>query len=118
MQCNFDYLPRYELVNQFPRKLTFPDPLVYQEVNEIAEQIARNEAKTSSVGREMAENTINATTVSYCSTGMPCDNAEQLCSDVDVTADNLPADRVNKQTDLGNIGVSSTVSAFPVKSGV
>ena len=54
----------------------------------------------------MAENTINDTTVSYCSAGMPCDNVEPLYSDVDVTADNLPADGVNKQTDLG-------ISAFP-----
>ena len=66
----------------------------------------------------MAENTINATTVSYCSAGMPCDNVESLYSDVEVIANNLPTDRVNKQMDLGDIGDSSTVLAFPVKSGV
>ena len=48
---------------------------------------------------------------------MSGDSVEPLCSDIDVTAYNLPDNRVNKQTDLGNIGVSSTVSAFPVKSG-
>ena len=118
MQCNFDYLPRYELVNKFPHKLTFPGSVIYQEENEVVEQSARNEAQTLSGDCEMAENTINDTTVSYCRAGMPCDNVEPLCSDVDVPAYNLPNNCVNKQMDLRNIGIYSTVSALPVKSGV
>ena len=73
-------------MNKFPNKLIFPGSVVYQEVHGVAEQIERNEAQTSSVEREMAENTINDTTVSYCRAGMPCDNVEQeavlICSDV------------------------------------
>ena len=114
---NWPCLPRYELVNKFPHKLTFPGPVVQQKENKVVEQITRIEAQTLSVDREMAENAINDTTVSYCRAGMSCDSVEPLCSDADVTAYNLHGNRVNKQTDLGNIGVSSTVSAFPVKSG-
>jgi len=34
MQCHFvDYLPRYELFNQFPEKLTFSGPEAYQKIN-------------------------------------------------------------------------------------
>ena len=112
VQCNFDYLPQYELVNKFPHKLTFPGSVVQQEESGVVEQIARIEAPTLSVDREMAKNTINDTTVSYCRAGMSCDSVEPLCSDVDVTAYDLHGNRVNKQTDLGNIGVSSTAVSY------
>jgi len=74
VQCNaIDFLPHARPVNQIPDELTFPRAEVYQEVNEIARQIAQSDMKTTPLHDGGAENVFegrNMPSMSFCSAGL------------------------------------------------